>query len=298
MRNKNNFDKDIMEKWQKGSIYWYKQSFKNDSVLNEENHTYATDYKDTYLDSVIFKKIVEDSSVVDQELYEMLSKGAGKETGQYKIFRKWCPPKCRCAASSSLFTLLYASDFKRSNQSKKIKIEEKAFSNSDRKNLPDILKEIGIPNYDMVIGNTRYECKCHEIFDYHKKLKMSTKYKKALKKYFEFTPSEIKDGGYIFSREEIGITGLKHSHFDIKQLICHLLGLRAIQSLNTSEKDIKLQYIFFRPESEKYKKIYSELEEEIKIISNSEGIKKLSEGIGLSFEYITIETGKETGIKF
>lgn len=121
-----------------------------------------------------------------------------------------------------------------------------------------------------------YECKCHEFFDKHQKLRKS--YQNRLSECFGIH-GQIKDEKIELSLQNFGIDGYKSSgnsiyelHFDMKQLICHLLGLE-------KNGGGKLQYILFTPSEKLIKEnvwcldLYEKLHEEIQIIWNSPVIK-------------------------
>ena len=121
-----------------------------------------------------------------------------------------------------------------------------------------------------------YECKCHEIFDKHQKLRKS--YQNRLSEWFGIH-GQIKDEEIELSLQNFGIDACKSDdnsiyelHFDMKQLICHLVGLE-------KNGGGKLQYIFFTPSEKLIKEnnwcleLYKELHTEIQLIWNRPVIK-------------------------
>lgn len=145
---------------------------------------------------------------------------------------------------------------------------------------------------DAVVGNVNYECKCQEIVaKSHSPL--SIKYLESelfremgVKKYTVKTIEEKdRETGEIsikkvlaFDIDELNIklkgrNNYSNLHFDLKQLICHLI---AIAKNNEENLPVKLKYIFFTPNSEvvsKYKKVeelYRELKTEIQAILDKE----------------------------
>lgn len=125
--------------------------------------------------------------------------------------------------------------------------------------------------------NIYIESKCHEIFDSHKII-LKNKYWDYFKNDEAFCN---KLNGINKGNEEfvlpLSLFGIgKHStHFDIKQFICHLIG---IKEQNKGKKS-KLIYLFFEPIADNdsdnisIKQIFDELEAEIKLIFESDIIK-------------------------
>lgn len=144
---------------------------------------------------------------------------------------------------------------------------------------------------DAVIGNKNYECKCQEI--------VSKSHTPLSKRYIDLIDTMFKEFGVkeytvnaktyedqktnkTITRYEISFKvselNIKlqndpyynHLHFDLKQLICHLLAIANEYKGN----DSCLQYVFFTPsksemENEKIKKLYAELKEEMEAIFDS-----------------------------
>ena len=120
------------------------------------------------------------------------------------------------------------------------------------------------------------EAKCREIYANHTDIEINEVYKKVFdfihKKHpcFEFEPSSCKKEHYFhctFKYNEQIIV-----HFDIKQLICHFLGIAANILENKQTKGIRFVYFIYNPDKvkeniEKYRKeilsIYQKTIEEI-----------------------------------
>ena len=125
--------------------------------------------------------------------------------------------------------------------------------------------------------NIYIEAKCHEIFDSHKVV-LKNKYWDYFKKddvlYTLLDNAEIDDETFSLPLSLFGIEK-KSSHFDIKQLICHLLGIKE----QKGNKKAKLVYLFFEPVSDNDEErlfvndIFDELAIEIKLIFESDIIK-------------------------
>ncbi|MCQ2796532.1 MAG: hypothetical protein MJ213_04480 [Bacilli bacterium] len=143
---------------------------------------------------------------------------------------------------------------------------------------------VGIPphlDYYSADTNTCYECKCHEILDDHSSDKLKIKYKKAVTPLFmnkdfkydnEFIYPTLEDLGMddkeLLSKLELKPTDSIYClHFNVKQLLTHLMGL-----LSSNPVNIKLQYVFFYPvcgHTTWGRSLYETLENEIKLIMKS-----------------------------
>jgi hypothetical protein len=160
---------------------------------------------------------------------------------------------------------------------------------------------------DAVIGNENYECKCQEIVA-KSHTPLSVKYLESalfkemgVKNYSVKTIEETdNETGKVSSREVLvfdvnelniklkGKNNYSNLHFDLKQLICHLI---AIANNNKKKLPTKLKYIFFTPNNEvisryiKVKKLYCELREEIQAILNEESsISKFAKDHNITLE--------------
>ena len=125
--------------------------------------------------------------------------------------------------------------------------------------------------------NIYIEAKCHEIFDSHKVV-LKNKYWDYLENDAILcnTLKDIEKGNEEFTLP-LSFFGIEmsSSRFDIKQLICHLLGIKE----QNQGKKAKLVYMFFEPTSDNAEdtaliyKVFKELESEIKLIFESGIIK-------------------------
>lgn len=137
------------------------------------------------------------------------------------------------------------------------------------------------PQYDVVIGDTCYECKCREILDKHylslrKNYKKIPELKELIGNRFDKDPIESKDGNdYLFYLRDLKIDldddYEKKIHFDVKQFVCHLIGLANSSSYRT------LKYVFYCPSDYKKMCLYQELNKEINAIWNSPTIQAFLE---------------------
>ncbi|MBQ5990098.1 MAG: hypothetical protein IJL67_11465 [Oscillospiraceae bacterium] len=109
------------------------------------------------------------------------------------------------------------------------------------------------PHLDAYIkdSNCYFEVKCHEIFDSHKVV-LKQKYWDLVYdegNLFGLKPLEKSDRNrdtFEIPLKEFGIEDKTSTMFDIKQLICHLLGIA-----NQDGDNKKLVYLFFKPDADK-----------------------------------------------
>lgn len=141
---------------------------------------------------------------------------------------------------------------------------------------------ICIPHFDasFTIDKTRYfiEAKCHEIFSSHTKLYIPKSYMHFFQNGDVF--SGLFDGELTGKGKYIAIDGeypdstyiqgckVKIKHFEIKQFICHLLGI-----IGSHEENSILVYNVFKPSDcmlmsqfKEFKTTYDALENEIRLV--------------------------------
>ncbi len=165
---------------------------------------------------------------------------------------------------------------------KKCKIElEKGLEVLSKKG--DVISK---PQMDVVIDTEDdvyfIEVKCHEIFDDHKTIKLRWEYNKSeeFKSFLHDSPpiSKIEKVEKKKKVPYIGINNsfltpqnfgcnLKTNHFDLKQFLCHLMGILSNQE--SKGKRIHFYYLFY--ENEEYlknmeSKIYDDLKKEMDLV--------------------------------
>lgn len=133
------------------------------------------------------------------------------------------------------------------------------------------------------------EAKCREIYSSHKNIRVSTIYEKVYERIksisdFSYDSKEIKDDiehrKYTFEYREHELV-----HFDIKQLICHFLGISA-DLLENQKRGISIHFVYlifnpktetlFTKEIERYKeKIFKQYDDTIKEIQRFGDMKWL-----------------------
>ena len=187
------------------------------------------------------------------------------------------PPKMASVASSSRFCYLALRDGADTD------ILGKTFTTKD----VEFEKECRIftkgtaPQLDAFIKDDErdifVEAKCHEIFDSHK-----VEFKSAYWDYFdndsllkELAPSTKPSESFVVPFGKFDIK--KESPcFDIKQFVCHLLGIKEHQKC----KKAKLVYMFFKPVTDDketatlIESVFKELKEEIEAIFKCDTIKE------------------------
>lgn len=231
---------------------------------------------ENYYTSDCFKSFVDS---MKKEHHKKYDDGKGGELAEKKGRYGLMPPKMASVASSSRFCYLALCD-----------VENVVFENE--------CKIQGItgtaPQLDAYIKqdfcDIYVEVKCHEIFDSHR-LKMKNKYFTYFKEnnIFPEIASNATKGEEEFTAP-LSLFGIdkESSHFDVKQFICHLLGIAE----NTWEKPAKLVYLFFIPDVEdeqtkkEIKEFFDRLQGEIKAIFTSEPIVKFCKDNNISLSAI------------
>lgn len=198
-----------------------------------------------------------------------------KKMGRYGLM----PPKMASVASSSRFCYLALRDVAGIEFEKECKI----------KGITGTAPQLdGYIEQDFC--NIFLEVKCHEIFDSHK-LIMKNKYLTHFKKnniFLDIASNAIEGEEEFTAPLSLFGIDMESSHFDVKQFICHLLGIAE----NTGEKPAKLVYLFFIPDVEdeqtkkEIKEFFDLLQGEIKAIFTSEPIVKFCKANNISLSAI------------
>ncbi len=167
------------------------------------------------------------------------------------------------------------------------KIEDVSITLEEGLSINGIPSNTTLPQIDVVIrtnsGDTYFvEVKCHEIFDTneHKRIKLKWKYlqaepfKRLPLNFGTLSKQSVTENGrsidYISVDENFLFANdfgfkLSTTHFDLKQFICHLMGIVSYGSKNTDQK-IHFYYLFYKNEDcfdFVGDEIYANLEEEI-----------------------------------
>lgn len=205
------------------------------------------------------------------EHYRKYREGKGSELIEKNSRYGKMPPKMASVASSSRFCYLALKDGTdalidgRYITSDEVEFEKKCEIFKNSATSPHLDAYIADEKCDVYI-----EAKCHEIFDSHKVI-MKAAYLKYFKdkNIFSDIVSIVGESEEDFSipLELFGIND-ETTKLDIKQLICHLLGIAE----QNKGKPVKLVYMFFKPVVDdkdvagNIKDIFDELKEEIKVI--------------------------------
>ena len=127
---------------------------------------------------------------------------------------------------------------------------------------------------------TFVEVKCHEIFDEssHSIIKLSSQYinnslfKEILEHYKINTAGRAcefdSEGNCVklqLTRNHFNVLS-KTTRFDLKQFLCHLMGIVSNTSLDENKQFI---YLFYKNTNVEFYSVYAELEEEIELIKTS-----------------------------
>lgn len=229
-----------------------------------------TDY-DKYYSKNDFDVFTEEMRLGFPCAYQEYGAGKGGELNPKTVNRHVYPPKMASVASSSRFCYLALRYGAEPLNLKGLPQFEFAcpIKGIDQGNPPQL--DAYFP-----ASNTYFEVKCHEIFDCHKiELK---------KKYWNWIYGEGNDFGFEVQTENddfetfmIPLSAFRieknSSMFDIKQLLCHLMGISSDQN-----KSRTLIYLFFMPMCSDEKDtldvnaIFKELSAEINLIFHSKPI--------------------------
>ncbi len=245
-------------------------------IFAKENFCYGRNIKgnfqDTYFSKEYGEKLV---SSLDDNIIRLYKNGKGNEIDTGKFF---------CVASSSRFTVASFSEYRNgkiciADKIGDLEIEDPSFEYGldiqGIKGTPPQIDFHCFTNFENFV-----EVKCHEIFDYHNSIKLSTQYSnndifnKICKKYgISDNDKVIKVDSKTNTEKEVydikkTMLNIKcrHSHFDLKQFICHIMGIIS----NTKKEDHKnFIYLFYKSDDTQFKKVYEELENEIGQVEKS-----------------------------
>ena len=229
---------------------------------------------ENYYSKSVFKSFLEEmQQPCYMDSFERYENGKGSELKEQHGRYGKTPPKMASVASSSRFCYLALRDGAQCLGSK----EPVQFEHECR------IKGISgtAPQLDGYIpdGNIYFEAKCHEIFDNHK-IKMKAQYWDYLYGHnneFGFAPIEKTDG--VEFEIPLSVFGInkEYSMFDIKQFLCHLLG---IVSNKEKEESATLVYMFFKPLTDsaliqrQIEEVFKRLEDEIENLFDSSPIRE------------------------
>jgi hypothetical protein len=270
----NDFDESIKRQFLKGApilpeVYADKEEcYGREITIRGKKNIY-----DTYFNEELGEKILQ---IIDKGIEQRYKDGKGGEF-KYKFFS---------VASSSRFAVASFSN----NVSDKImyinqysgeEISEILFE----KNLPINNISGTPPQMDVWIKTSHdifFEVKCHEIFEesQHANIKISTQYSNnrifnEIINYYSIDLSTrkqtyVKEGKvksyYLLNRNMFKVS-TQTAHFDMKQFICHLMGI--ISYKEKANSVVEFNYLFYKNDDKQFNKVYIELENEISVIMKS-----------------------------
>lgn len=251
-------------------------NFKSDVSADSFGYIIEERKYENYYTSDCFKSFVER---MENEHYEMYYGGKGGELVEKKGRYGLMPPKMASVASSSRFCYFALKDINGVEFEKDCRIFD------DSEIAPQLDAYIPQEYCDIFV-----EVKCHEIFDSHK-IKMKNKYMTYFKEndIFPEIVSNATEGGEEFTAP-LSLFGIDKgsSCFDVKQFICHLLGI----AKNRGDKPAKLVYLFFIPivddeeTADEIHEVFAQLQSEIKAIFTSEPIVNFCKANDISLSAI------------
>ena len=232
----------------------------------------GTVYDDYYSNSE-FDKFRQDMKTSHPDHYAEYDKGKGSELKEIEKNGKLTPPKMASAASSSRFCYTALVNGALSlGVNGEPKFEHGCRIQGIRGNAPQL-------DAYFSESNTYFEVKCHEIFDQHK-IEFRNSYRNIITgsgNDFDLSENDIehfKEKSFTVSPRKFGVSKTSPM-LDIKQLICHLLGIRS----QSNGEQAKLIYLFFYPVTDDEKTnneiqaVFDELKKEINAVFNSKPIK-------------------------
>jgi len=217
---------------------------------------------DNYLDNTSFAKFVTDMEEQNPIAHKMYGEGGGKELEERKVGANIYPPKMASFGSSS--RMIY--NLMKNEEKNGFRFEEKLSTTVGGKaNLDGFMEKED--KYIFV------EAKCREPYSQKSNI-IDRKYEEL---YDEITKSNkanvkcnVDDKEKKIDKNKMKVTFLSDDkeihHFDLKQMICHLLGVAtAFLNGKYKNKNIEFVYLLFNPNliklgegEEKILKIYNE----------------------------------------
>ena len=229
--------------------------------ITKNGPTYSNYYRNDVFEK--FKKEMQQPQYL--HFFKSYCDGSGSELKERKGRYGIMPPKMASVASSSRFCYLALR-----------KLNESLGGIEVEKGCPIPGISGTAPQLDAYIPkkNTYLEVKCHEIFDAHSITLKSAYWDKLYGKGndFGFVESSPTNSDHFSISPSVFGVQQNATMFDIKQLLCHLLGIAA-----NSSTPSELVYLFFMPESTQYRSelrsLFAELSSEVSAIFNSTPIR-------------------------
>lgn len=252
------------------------------SKFGADNFVYRTvagkNYENYYSNSAFDDFVEEMKTYKSGTHFNEYHKGNGGELKEKKGRYGFVPPKMASVASSSRFCYLAlrnGGDAIGGNENVRFEVGCKI------KGIDRIPPQLDAYFYEK---NIYVEAKCHEIFDSHKAI-FDVAYWNLIygeNNQFGFDVKEKSDKDkFEIPLAEFGFETEKTSiRFDIKQFLCHIMGIASQKNI---EKQVKLVYLFFKPKTDdveinkKIDMVFNELKTEIDFIFGCKPIKTFTQ---------------------
>lgn len=226
-----------------------------------------------YYDNENFQFFIDEMKSSYENIYNSYNDGKGSELYEKNGRYGKIPPKMASVASSSRFCYLALRDGANGlGGTGTVQFEYECRINGVPGTAPQL--DAYIPNENIYV-----EVKCHEIFDSHKVV--------MKEKYWDFIYRENNGFGLETIEKNVEDTfeiplfvfGIEKTNtmFDIKQFLCHLLG---ISSQKNATDSATLVYMFFKPNAKsevermEIEEVFEVLKDEVNKIFNSTPIQR------------------------
>ena len=248
-----------------------------------------------YYDNEVFNTFVKEMKDNYPEHYRKYREGKGSELIEKNCRYGKMPPKMASVASSSRFCYLALKDGTdalidgRDITSDEVEFEKECRIFENSSTAPQLDAYIADEKCDVYV-----EAKCHEIFDSHK-----VKMRIAYLEYFEgneifsdVLSNKVIDGEHFYIPLKLFGINDESTRFDIKQLICHLLGIAE----QNKGKRAKLVYMFFKPVvddkdvANDIEKVFDKLKDEIEVIFGCKIIREFCKANNIELMAIAEES--------
>lgn len=175
---------------------------------------------DAYLSNTEFDKFVYEMEQKYNHVYQEYCKGQGGE-----LKEKRYPPKMAALASSSRMIYLTSRDIPGFEFEKKLPA-------GGAYGTPNLDGYLSTPTHEIFV-----EAKCHEMF--------SAPNNKIANCYLELYKKIGTDGPFAYKDESFWWNGIKLQCLDLKQLICHYLGIINAFKTNSTLQNKRIRFIYY-----------------------------------------------------
>lgn len=201
---------------------------------------------DNYYSNDEFKNFTDEMKEHYPKHFKKYWEGKGSEMKSYEVKGVQHPPKMASVASSSRFCYKALRD---GAPHIKIDADVEFEYECPIKDKPNIQPQLDAFS---AATNTYVEVKCHEIFDHSKQKTLGKFYADYIYGYhegigFNLGKEQKPDLEFAIPYAAFGLKSFP-KHFDLKQFLCHLLGIACQNS--GKNKEVTLVYLFFRPKTD------------------------------------------------